>query len=181
MKNKDLQLKGKRVFLRYLRADDFEEFSALARKSERFHRGLLKLAKTREEFDTFRERISSVSNECFLICRRTDGAIVGVINLSQIFRGPLQSAYLGYGLGDGFTGNGFATEAVTLMLRFAFKELKLHRLEANIQPRNAASICLVSRLGFTKEGYSEKYLKVGGKWRDHERWAITKENWKLKH
>lgn len=72
------------------------------------------------------------------------------------------------------------TEALQLVLEFAFKQLKLHRLEANIQPSNAASIALVKRAGFIREGYSERYLKICGRWRDHERWAILAEAWKSK-
>jgi ribosomal-protein-alanine N-acetyltransferase len=64
------------------------------------------------------------------------------------------------------------------MLRYAFKQLKLHRVEANIQPENVASIALVKRAGFVNEGYSRRYLKIGGQWRDHERWAILHEDWK---
>jgi ribosomal-protein-alanine N-acetyltransferase len=72
------------------------------------------------------------------------------------------------------------TDALKLMLRHAFGKLKLHRLEANIQPGNAASIALVRRAGFVREGFSRKYLKIGGKWRDHERWAIIAEDWQAK-
>jgi ribosomal-protein-alanine N-acetyltransferase len=103
-----------------------------------------------------------------------------MINLSQIFRGGFQNAYLGYGLGVNFTGRGFMTEAIALVLRFAFKDLKLHRIEANVQPENLSSIAVLKRNGFTKEGFSRRYLKIGGKWRDHERWAIIAEDWKTK-
>jgi len=72
------------------------------------------------------------------------------------------------------------TEALQLMLRYAFEKLKLHRLEANIQPVNVASIALVKRAGFSREGFSRRYLKVCGRWRDHERWAIIAEDWKSK-
>jgi ribosomal-protein-alanine N-acetyltransferase len=68
------------------------------------------------------------------------------------------------------------TAAMILLLRHAFRSLKLHRLEANIQPGNTASVALVKRCGFRKEGFSPRYLKVGGRWRDHERWAITRED-----
>jgi len=75
---------------------------------------------------------------------------------------------------------GYMSEGLGLILRYAFKQLKLHRLEANIQPRNRASIALVKRAGFVREGYSKRYLKVCGQWRDHERWAILSEDWKLR-
>ena len=150
----------------------------MSRASERFHRGLIKMSRTRAEFEAFLERSEKPENECFLIIRRRDEAIAGMINLSQIFYGPFCNAYLGYGLGVGFTGGGLMTEAVELILRFAFKDLKLHRVEANVQPENTPSIAVLKRCGFTREGFSRKYLKVGGRWRDHERFAIIIEDWK---
>ena len=65
-----------------------------------------------------------------------------------------------------------------LVLRYAFRELRLHRVEASIQPDNPRSVSLVSRCGFRKEGYSPRYLKIGGKWQDHERWAILVDDWR---
>jgi len=117
------------------------------------------------------------SNEAFLICLKNDDSIVGQINLSQIFRKQFQSAYLGYQLFSGFTGKGYMKDAVAKVLRYAFKEIQLHRVEANVQPGNIPSIAVLKRNGFTKEGYSRRYLKIGGKWRDHERWAIIREDW----
>ena len=171
-------MKGKKVFLRPPKIEDFAEYVQMSKSSERFHRGLIKMAKTREDFDAFLERSEREENECFLICRSEDRAIAGMINLSQIFRGIFQNAYLGYGLGVKFTGRGLMTEAVELILKFAFKDLKLHRVEANVQPKNKASIAVLQRAGFTKEGFSRKYLKIGGRWRDHERWAIIAEDWR---
>jgi ribosomal-protein-alanine N-acetyltransferase len=171
-------LKGKKVYLRPPEPADCDEYLELSKRSARFHRGLIKMSRTPEEFAGFLERSKLDTNGNFLVCRVSDGAIAGMINLSQIFYGPFCSAYLGYGLGVGFTGQGLMTEAVELIVRYAFKDLKLHRIEANIQPENEASIAVVKRAGFTKEGFSPKYLKVGGKWRDHERWAIVRENWK---
>lgn len=105
-----------------------------------------------------------------------DRFIVGSINLSQIVRGGFQNAYLGYYMGEKYAGLGYMTEAVQLIVRHAFRQLKLHRLEANIQPGNLASIAVVKRAGFILEGYSRRYLKICGRWRDHERWAITSED-----
>jgi ribosomal-protein-alanine N-acetyltransferase len=70
------------------------------------------------------------------------------------------------------------TDALRLLLEEAFERLRLHRVEANIQPGNAASISLVRRSGFRLEGLSPRYLKIGGRWRDHERWAILSEDWR---
>jgi ribosomal-protein-alanine N-acetyltransferase len=102
------------------------------------------------------------------------------MSLSQIFRGGFQNAYLGYYIGAKHAGQGYMTEALRLALRYAFEHLKLHRLEANIQPANVASIALVKRAGFIREGYSRRYLKICGRWRDHERWAMLAEDWKAK-
>jgi ribosomal-protein-alanine N-acetyltransferase len=109
---------------------------------------------------------------------RSSGALVGVINLNEIVRGSFQGAYLGY---YGFlphVGRGYMREGLRLVLRRAFGELRLHRVEANIQPENRASLALVRGLGFRREGFSPRYLKVAGRWRDHQRWALLAEEWR---
>lgn len=98
--------------------------------------------------------------------------VVGVVNLSEIVAGTLQSAYLSYYGIAALAERGLMTEAVRLAAAHAFGVLGLHRLEANIQPGNVRSIALVKRLGFRMEGFSPRYLRVGGEWRDHERWAL---------
>ena len=111
----------------------------------------------------------------FLACNNETGAIAGVINVSQIYRGPFQSAYLGFYAMEGHQGHGLMREALGLTLRVAFDQLKLHRLEANVQPNNVRSVALVKSSGFRLEGFSPRYLKIAGRWRDHERWAILRE------
>ena len=177
---KTLPIFGKQVFLRAPTRRDRAEFIALNRASKRFHRGLVSPPKTPEQFVTFLQRSSREDSVSLLICLAADGAIIGAASLSQIFRGEFQNAYLGYYLGAQFAGEGYMTEAIQLVLRYAFEHLKLHRLEANIQPANLASIALVKRAGFVHEGYSRRYLKICGRWRDHERWAILAEDWKPK-
>ncbi|MDT5060088.1 MAG: [ribosomal protein S5]-alanine N-acetyltransferase [Acidobacteriota bacterium] len=169
---------GKRVFLRSPTSRDLEEFIALNRASTRFHRGLVSPPIQPEQFVAFLKRSRQADCASFLICHVEDGAIVGSINLSQIFRGGFQNAYMGYYIGAEYAGQGYMTEAIQLTLRYAFEHLKLHRIEANIQPENIASIALARRAGFVREGYSERYLKICGRWRDHERWAILAEVWK---
>jgi ribosomal-protein-alanine N-acetyltransferase len=114
----------------------------------------------------------------FEIRRVSDGAVVGSIEISRIARGNFQSAYLGYRIGAADRGQGYMTEALELALRHSFRALRLHRVEANIEPGNEASIALVRRAGFTREGFSRRYLKLGGRWRDHERWALLREDWR---
>jgi ribosomal-protein-alanine N-acetyltransferase len=115
--------------------------------------------------------------EAMLICRSEDAAIVGFFNLSQIVRRGLQSAYLGYAVGKAHASQGYMREGLELVLRHAFTTLRLHRVEANIQPGNKASIALARGAGFRREGFSPRYLKISGRWRDHERWAILVEEW----
>ena len=114
----------------------------------------------------------------YLICLRGSGEIVGVVNISEIVRGGFQSAYLGYYAFEPFAGTGLMREGLAKVINHAFTSMKLHRLEANIQPANKKSIRLVKRLGFRREGYSPRYLKIAGRWRDHERWTILGEEWR---
>ena len=104
------------------------------------------------------------------------GGIVGVMNLSQIFRKGFQNAYLGYYGMIAFARRGLMTEAVRLTANYAFDEIGLHRLEANVQPANLPSIALMQRVGFRKEGFSPRYLRINGVWCDHERWALLADD-----
>jgi ribosomal-protein-alanine N-acetyltransferase len=123
-------------------------------------------------------RLGKPSHEGRFVVLRESGDLVGVINVSEIVRGPFRSAYLGYYAFVPHAGRGYMTEALTLALRWAFRGLRLHRVEANIQPGNQASRALVRGLGFRREGFSRRYLKVAGRWRDHERWALVAEDWR---
>lgn len=177
-KTKKTAIAGERVFLRPPVKGDSEELIALNRASPRFHRGLVSPPTQPEQFSAFLKRCQQDDCACFLVCRLEDRAIVGSITLSQIFLGGFRNAYLGYYVGAKYSGEGYLTEAIDLMLEYAFENLQLHRLEANIQPGNLASIKLVKRAGFIREGFSRRYLKISGRWRDHERWAIIAEDWK---
>ena len=167
-----------RIVLRTPTADDEQEFIARMRASRRMHRPWLYPPLTPEAYRDYLGRLVDDRKIAYLACRREDGAIAGWLNVSEIVRGGFQSAYLGYGGVAEFAGQGYMTEALQLVLRDVFVRLRLHRLEANIQPGNAASIALVERCGFEREGFSPRYLKVGGRWRDHERWAIRSETWR---
>lgn len=99
------------------------------------------------------------------------------MNISEIVRRSFQSAYLGYFAFEPFAGRGLMRRGLSKVITRAFTTLKLHRLEANIQPDNERSIYLVKALGFRHEGFSPRYLKINGRWRDHERWAILVDDW----
>ena len=165
------------VFLRAPARGDEAEFLDLVRKSRKLHRPYVSPPATPERFRRYLRRCRDDDYCGLLVCRRDDGRIVGLFNISQIVRGPLQSAYLGYWAGAPFAGKGYMAQGLALLLRHAFRKLKLHRIEANLQPENARSKKLAKGAGFRKEGFSPRYVKIGGRWRDHERWAITVEEW----
>ena len=162
---------GKRVYLRRPARTDAEELLALVHASRRFHRPWIYPPSDRKAVNSYLEHASSQRTVGYLICLREDHAIVGVANLSEIVRGCFQSAYLGFYANAAYSGQGLMREGVGLVLGHAFGALKLHRVEANVQPANVRSLALVKALGFRKEGFSPRYLKIGGRWRDHERWT----------
>ena len=166
---------GPRVGIRRPVAADCDEFVAMALAGEAFHRPWVDPPKTRERFFDYLGGRPSDANDAFLVCDRPSGRIVGVVNVNCIVRGSFQSAYLGYYAAAADARRGYMTEGLNLVTRYAFTEMRLHRLEANIQPGNAASIALARRCGFRKEGFSPRYLRVAGEWRDHERWALLTE------
>jgi [ribosomal protein S5]-alanine N-acetyltransferase len=167
---------GERVYIRHPERGDAEAFLSLVRASRRYHRPWIYPPTTRDAFRRLVERGESDQYyPCLLFLRETD-ALVGVANISEIVRGLFLSAYLGFYGHAGYAGQGLVREGVQLLVRHAFRKLKLHRLEANVQPANRSSLALVQALGFRKEGLSRRYLKVGGRWRDHERWALLAED-----
>ena len=127
MKNENLKLRGTRLYLRYPIIEDCAEFIASAKSSEKFHRNLVNPAKDEESFRSFVERNRAKENEFLLICLNSDERIIGAVNLSQIFRLGFQNCYLGYYLFVDFIGKRLMSEAVGLILRHAFNNLKLHR------------------------------------------------------
>jgi [ribosomal protein S5]-alanine N-acetyltransferase len=167
-----------RVYLRPPERADRAEFVSLMRVSRAFHRPWATAPTDDEAFDAYLVDSGRPDFEAMLVCRREDRAILGFFNLSHITRGSLQSAYLGYAVGSTFAGQGYMREAIELVLREAFLTLRLHRIEANIQPGNQASIALARGAGFSREGFSPRYLKIGGRWRDHERWAVLADDWR---
>jgi ribosomal-protein-alanine N-acetyltransferase len=169
---------GGRVYLREPTNRDQAEILAGNRASRTLHRGWVTPPTDAGAFKQWMARCHQPSVQCFLVCRLEDGAIVGVFTLSQIVRRLFQSAYLGYYAEQPYAGQGYMTEGLQLVMRHSFVTMKLHRVEANVQPENVASIALVKRSGFRIEGFSPRYLKIAGRWRDHQRWAIVIDDWR---
>jgi len=176
-------LVGDRTWLRAPRATDAAAFVEAARASRALHAAWVVAPRTRRAFETYVARFGASrarerAHVGYLALRRDDDSLVGVFNFSEIVRGSFQSAYLGYYGFKGNTGQGLMKEALRVALDAAFGPLSLHRVEVNIQPRNARSIGLVTSLGFTKEGFSRRYLRIAGRWRDHMRFAMLAEDWR---
>lgn len=129
------------------------------------------------QWSAYVRRTRAGDAQAFHLRRRDDRALVGVVNLNTIIMGGLQQAFVGYYAFLPYAGEGYMTEGLRLVVGHAFGVHGLHRLEANIQPGNERSKALAARAGFRCEGFSPRYLQVGGAWRDHERWAITAEEW----
>jgi len=166
---------GGLVVLTRPRASDASEFLRRAKASASVLAPWVYPPTTALEFDAYLRRTRRRDQSSFFV-RDPDGGLTGVVNLSNIVRGNFHSAYVGYYLFAGYEGRGRMTEALGLVVRYAFEAMGLHRIEANVQPGNERSLALVRRCGFRREGFSPRYLKIGGGWRDHERWAITVED-----
>jgi ribosomal-protein-alanine N-acetyltransferase len=168
-----------RVTIRPPVGGDCAAFLAAVRRSRGLHRGWINpKAATRAVFTDYLKRFASGLNYGFLVVHRKTGQLVGAINLNNVVRGGFQSAALGYYAFKPYTGRGLMREGLLLVLKHAFTKLKLHRVEANIQPDNRASIALVKGCGFVKEGYSRRFVKVCGQWKDHERWALLVDDFR---
>lgn len=170
-----------RVYVRPPRQADEYGFVALMRESRAFHKPWASAPTDAARFAAYLEDAGRPDFEAFLVCRIEDDQLLGFFNVSQITRGSLQSAYLGYAAAHRFAHQGYMREGIELVLQAAFLDLRLHRLEANIQPGNAASIALARGAGFQREGFSPRYLKISGRWRDHERWALLADDWRRAH
>ena len=154
-----------------------EEFLAAVARSRKLHNKWASPPHTKEQFLENLKRFRRESHLGYWVCTET-GEFAGVINISEIVRGVFCSGYLGYYAFVPYNGRGYMTLGLKAVVKAAFRRHRFHRLEANIQPGNEASRRLVQRLGFRKEGFSPRYLKIAGRWRDHERWALTKEDWR---
>jgi [ribosomal protein S5]-alanine N-acetyltransferase len=182
-----IELRGKRVLLRPLVASDFTAFSEVRRRNEAWLipwepmrvPGQADPARDRE---AFRSRCAARDRERqlgagFGFGLFVGGAFCGEINLNSIHRGPFQNAYVGYWIDQAVAGNSYMSESVVALAKFAFEDLRLHRLQIAIIPRNHRSRRVMDKLALREEGTAERYLEINGVWEDHVRYAITVEEW----
>lgn len=155
------------------------EFLAAVRRSRKLHGQWVSAPRTVEKFDEYLKRLRKGTHLSYWVCTER-GELAGVFNINEIVRGRFCSGYLGYYAFAPHDSRGYMTKGLAAVLSEAFGHQRLHRLEANIQPENEASRRLVQNLGFRLEGFSQRYLKIAGRWRDHERWAITAEEWRTR-
>ena len=162
-----------RVYIRKVNGSDRKEITTLAQTSQKLHSPWISPPLTAQIFRLYMKRARREDSEGIACCLIDTDEIVGIINLNEIVRGSFLSANVSYYVSSDHYGKGYMTEALKLVVKFAFENIGLHRVEAAIQPDNQPSINLVKRCGFRYEGLAKDLLFINGKWRDHERWAVT--------
>ena len=182
-----LRLYGKRVMLRALVAPDFGAWSEVRRRNHDWltvwePRRSAILPDPVHDRDAFGARCHARERERSLGTGYAFGLFVdqrfaGEVNLNNVLRGAMQSATVGYWIDEEQAGHGYVPEGVVVVARYAFEELRLHRLEVCIVPRNRASRRVVEKLDLRDEGTAERLLEIDGTWEDHVRYGFTAEEW----
>ena len=170
-------VRGRNVYLFEPSKECGPEFVEMTTSSRDFHNPWIYPATDLRRFKSYLDRINKGHTHGFFVGQQSDDSLVGVINVNDVVMGGFCSGSLGYFVDHRYMCQGYMTEALTLVLEQAFNNLELHRLEANVRPGNEASLALIKKLGFQKEGFSPSFLLIDGKWRDHERWAILAHDW----
>jgi len=178
---------AKRVVLRPLVSDDFPQWREVRRANRDWltkwePKRIVASPDVVEDRSAFSMRCHSRERERQLGSGFGFGVFVagnfaGEVNLNSVQRGPFQNAYVGYWIDERHAGHGYTPEAVVAVIRYAFEELDLHRIQISIVPRNTASRRVVEKIGVRAEGVAERYLEINGVWEDHIRFAITSEEW----
>ena len=185
-------LRGPRVELRPLKASDWDAWNRVRTNSREWLEpwepfGEPGAPDPATDPDAFKSRCGSWDRQRhfdaaygFGIFLRDRGPFIGEVSLGSVQRGPFQSANVGYWIDEAHAGQGYMPEAVAVVLRYAFDQLGLHRVEAAIVPRNERSRRVAEKLGLRDEGTSERFLQIRGVWEPHVRFAITAEEWEAR-
>lgn len=175
-----MQMLEQQVYVRYPEETDVAELTAMYKRNRDFFEKFS--PSSTEAFYTeehqlrliLKSKVDRVEDRKydFVICRLEDDRIVGNIGLSFVVRDPLQSCMIGYSLDQDYNGKGYMTQAVKQVVRYAFEELKFHRIVGEASPKNPGSIRVLENAGFHKEGISRSNVKINGVWEDHQVLAI---------
>jgi [ribosomal protein S5]-alanine N-acetyltransferase len=177
-------IEGDGVFLRAPQMGDFPEWSAVREASRAFLSPWeptwppddLTRAAFRRRIKRYAEDLRADQAYPFFLFRKDDHVLVGGLTLANIRRGVAQAGSLGYWMGERYAGRGYMTAAVNALIPFAFSSLRLHRLEAACIPTNIASVRLLEKTGFTREGFAREYLCINGTWQDHLLYGLLKDD-----
>ena len=177
-------VEGDRVALRMPQMSDFPEWAALREESRDFLKQWepiwpvddLTRGAFRRRLKRYAEDQRSDQAYSFFIFRKADNVLVGGITLANVRRGVAQAGSIGYWIGEPFAREGMMTDALATLIPFSFATLRLHRLEAACIPTNTASIRLLEKSGFEREGYARQYLCINGIWQDHLLYARIKDD-----
>ncbi|WP_243297576.1 GNAT family N-acetyltransferase [Bacillus litorisediminis] len=179
-------LKGVHIYLRFFEESDAEELLALELRNKDFFKKYTTTKKV--SFYTLEGQLQRIQRTAemrendqfylFGIFLKESDELIGVTMLSEVARGPFQNCWLGYYLDQGHNGKGYMTEAVRMIVDYAFLELNLHRLDAGVMPHNIGSIRVLEKVGFHKEGIAIKNVMINGEWENHQIMAIINENWR---
>jgi ribosomal-protein-alanine N-acetyltransferase len=177
-------IEGERVILRQPQMSDHSEWATLRQKSREFLEPWepvwpaddLTRAAFRRRLKRYAEDQRSDLAYSFFIFRKIDGVLVGGITLSNVRRGVAQAGSIGYWMGEPHARQGMMSKALRALIPFGFGTLRLHRLEAACITTNVASIRLLEKSGFQREGYARQYLCINGMWQDHLLYARIKDD-----
>ena len=185
-----LRLYGKRIMMRPLVQPDFPAWSEVRLRNERW---LLPWEPSRlanqgdptREREVFASRCTARDRDrqlgiAYAFGLFVDNAVAGEVNLNNIVRGAQQTGTVGYWIDQARAGRAYVSEGVAVLMRFAFDELRLYRLEVCIIPRNDNSRRVVDKLRLREEGIAVRFLEINGTWEDHVRYAITAEEWAVR-
>ena len=165
----------RRIYLEKIQHKHEKEYLRAVKGSLKTLKPWIEVVKTHKSFSQFVRKVSTPEDKAYLVRRLGDDALIGTVEIRDIFLGHFRCGYLIYYAFEGFRGQGYMKEALSCVIDKAFNKFKLHRLEANIQPSNKDSIELAKSVGLSYEGYSPKFLKINGDWKDHERWAMIND------
>lgn len=178
-----MKLNGKNIYVKCVEECDAGELLKLEVKNKNFFQSFTGLRK--DSFYTYEGQVERIKKAevlrkedqdyFFVICLKDSGKVIGVIHLFEVMRGNLQSCWIGYFLDKEQNGKGYMSEAVQLVVNYAFQQLKIHRIEAGVMPHNIGSIKVLLKSGFHKEGLAKKNVKINGRWEDHQTLAIVNE------